>query len=824
MSAVSSTCAPCAATPVTVQPTVVGGGGATAAPEPTPIASCMPNGPAATCFSPAPVPVAAPAASPYAAYVPPTTVAGGPPEPMALPAGAPAPTTPLPGQPAPSTIGAGASAPQLASGSAARSLATWTEWETAFRQLGLSDAAIAKIAAAELTNEGLAGVYEQLALTGAGSGSTPSDVPGAADPDAVPVGTDPNAAAVPADPNATGQAGTNAWSPQWEQKFAALGMAPEAIAEFAKQAQQIGATDQEIQGLYDSVAAQAGGKGPAAAQTPAWTPEVEQKFRSLGLPDELLKVYAQALSQTPGPGAADAALKHVQTRLADFKDRGWLDKFTAEKTPALGMWQLILADEPKSDKDLQKLVEQQHRTQMPLPLKALQTGISLFPGGRLVEYIAGRKIGGTIDQTDPGEIAMAALSGVSAVLAVRGGMQVARGLAAAKGGYAAIGKAAASGSGGAAQSVVGVGELTLGKKLAAFIPFTKTHREIVGMGQVELAAKSFGENAAKLKIGDADGALQQLALKRGFQDIANGQKVLGGGNAYFPQLRKAVAPMSFGPSKSGEVLKVAKSLWMPKAGAVGAGDAQLAAFMQATGNKIGSNPSWLGVAGLGDLMRSQSSAELSQFGDRMAANAVRDLGVDGKGKAAKYLRNLAAASYKGEGGALTNDPAWYTKLTKQADVLVAKHLGATAATEATEASIRASGALSIFTGVLDEAKIGLKAVDPARLADPKVRQLTDDAVGALEQLHTATAQAHARGMGMDDLALLDNFERAQVALGSEAPDVAKLVFGRLDDAALVALRDKGEAAARAALPGVASAAPAGAAGSSAVAAAATAAP
>ena len=633
MTTVTTCCTPCAAAVVAPQPVI-------AAAAPT--VAVTGGGAPGTAYSPEQAP------APTGQYVPAPTAGGDtPPEPIAL---APSPTAPaaLPSTPAP--ISATAS---TATTEAASTRANWPTWQAEFSRLGVSAEDIARIGALPLSNAQLAGVYEQVFLgvqqQGAGTtttSSSPVDQTGA--------------------PSKAG-----GWDASWDAKFLALGMPKDQVAELAARAKSTGATTKDIEGVYQQAVQQVGGTPNTPGQTdpgqgPGWSPEWEAKFTQLGMPADIVGVYASSGATAAG---LEAAFNTATEKRDDFQARGWLDKFTKAGVPPSEMWNAILVEPKLEDKQLQAIVDAAKTGHMNGWQRALQAGVTFFPGGELVQYALGRKVvsGKEIDRGNLMNIGFAALSGLALFTSIKGVSNLARGFKAIGGGMSELTK-----TGIATQGLQVAQDTALGatrnwgfkEKLLSTIPGTRMHRLVVGAGHVEAAAGAFnGGGLAKILKQD-DGAFLANQLGSMFDDIKTGRTLVrGSSNAYAGMLTKGSAlPMTLGVTKDGQqVVNVARGL------RIGDGRSQLAALAGVAGQRLG---------GASDLAPSKASTLASI----MAGNVARATGVGNDGVLATLALKRAAAP-----GAV--NPSWYLDLA-------AKTAAGGGAAEQSAAAAATSGASS----------------------------------------------------------------------------------------------------------------------------------
>ncbi len=835
-SGISSCCTPCAAAPVVPQPAIEGGGPpskdgttgggdvattapapAPVAPEPTPEAGAQPAAPAevtgggerpegtrdggSTCYQPAPEPVQC------GQWVP-APVATGPVAPTTPPSG-PAPTS-GPDTPPDPISGPGTDVnPAAPATTPATTLPTWPEWNQYFTRLGVSPAEIAKIGAANLNDQQLAQVYTNIHKSIVASGGVPGTTP-------IPAANAWNAeweqkfnalglppefvAEIKAEAMRTGAdatkleavyqqvaakgpqaAGTSAWDAEWEQKFAALGLPAEFVAELKATAAKNGADDKQLEAVYQQLVQQVGGpQGPQgqqpAADGPGWNPQVEQAFRSLGMPDEVIKLYAESGAPLSG---LEAAYKHAAGRVEDFTKRGWMEKFTAAGVPPMQTWSAILGDQPVKDEDAEKLLAAHNKSQQSMLQKGGQLATSLFPGGRLLQFAFGKEFvsGEKIDRTDWKEIGFAALSGLALFATIRGARTIGQGWAARSGQYTQLnslnktleGLTTTGGAKVPLGEVEAVSQAAMGatatwgfkQKLMSLIPGTALHKEIVGLGHAEAAARAFNNGgAAKILANDADGALQIASITKLFDDIKSGTtRIQGGALAYLGPFKKGPI-MTLDAAKGGqEIIKVAKNL------KIGNGNSQLVGLMEVAGTKLGKNPDWLtNAVNLSDDILALSAQQRQTLGAVMAGNLARDLGgftKDGL-RPMSYIKGLQVA----------HQPEWYANL---ANATKAQWPLAGAATMPQDLFAALSNH-RMFTSMFDEAATAIAGIDRSALS-PESAALLDDAVAQMDGARAGWDAAKAAGKLTDEVADAHMKWDASVAkLFDAEPELAKQVF------------------------------------------------
>jgi hypothetical protein len=595
------------------------------------------------------------------------TTPAGPPAPIAAPE-TPAPTTASTSTststPAPTSETPGATTPVDTPGSGpaaagpASSLSTWPQWTQALTDLGLDAANIARIGEQQVTNEQLAAIYmsirdelkaqQQLPpAPGSGPGTT-TPTPGA----------------------------TGGWNPLWEQKFLALGVPANEVAQIKQIAMQQGADDARLQQLYDQIAANLAQQKQQGAPTDpnapvTWTPQIEQAFADLGMPKEYIDAYKSMGANAAG---LEAAYNHAAERAKTFADTGYYDKLKAAGMQDLEIWQrFVLADKPATADELDKIVNDLEWQQAPAWKKMAQHAITFLPGGELVQYALGRKLvsGSQIDRTNPMNVGFAALSGLAAFATVRGWMNVRSGWNAINAGLPELTKA-----GGAIDDAV-LGSLKsggLGTRIQSYIPFTKTHSLVQGLGTVESAAKLFNNGGAeRLLASGADGALQVSTLQQMFADISEGRMLVQGPrNAYIGAIGMPFKALKSGPvslvqggsfeTAKGivnvpDVLKTAKGLSRP--------DQILAGMVEAGGTKVGSNPTWLRNAqSFVDDVSAIGGNDRLGIGKLMAGNAAQALGAGQSSGVLGLLGKVkpGPTEYFAKLAGNLNDPHWYPAL------------------------------------------------------------------------------------------------------------------------------------------------------------------
>ncbi|MEO6866828.1 MAG: hypothetical protein ABI200_02285 [Gaiellales bacterium] len=747
------------------EPFVVEGGGA-------PMPGDQPvEGGGDTAYEPAPEP------DPCGQWIPAPVALEDTPPPMA-PTGGDLPPEPIagPDDTAPVTPNSTDSidTPAAPATTPASQLATWPEWNAHFTRLGLPQEELAKLAVAPLNNEQLAEVYERIHTGIVAAGGIPGET------------------------SITPETVISAWSPVWEQRFLELGLPQEFVAELKVEAVQTGADDARIATVYETLVTQLKGasdvpgspQGPIVQQSPqlptttspqpqgaGWNPQIEQAFRSLGMPDAVIKIYAE--SGAPASGL-EAAFKHASGRMEDLTERGWIEKLTAAKVDPLQMWSLILGDEPATDKELKALLNASKGANMGTLQKAGQLASSLFPGGRLAQYAAGKEFvsGQDIDRTSPMEIGMAALSGLALVASVRGARNLNLAFKARDAGYLQLNSVnnTLSSMGLPKTGTDAITDVALGatqtwgtkQKLISMIPGTTLHKQVIGLAHADAAAAAFNGGAAKQLMAKPDGALQVATLAQVFDDIKTGAMgIHGGSNAYLGPLKSSASVMSLDVSKGAEAIKVAKNIRLG-----GNGQTQLVGLLQVGGTKLGQAPGWLQSAPniAGDIAR-LANVERQALGQVMAGSAVRTLDIGTFSKdGLRPMRMLAKLGADAQ-------PEWYSRLA-------ATTAGKWGAGVMPPEQLEQLTQLTAWGSILDEAGALIQGVDRADLTDG-MRPLVDDAGVALDELKVAINHAKTSGV-VDDATVgaLRNFEEQVMKVAETDKDLAlKLFPSYVDDVA-----------------------------------------
>jgi len=634
-------------------------------------------------------------------------------------------------------------------------LPTWGQWQTEFGKLGLSQDEIAKIGTGNLTDAGLAQVFQKVhAGVLANGGVTPTGQTPTTGPTQPPTGT---------------QTTGGAWDAEWDAKFNALGLPGDFVAKLKATAQAMGADDVKIQAVYDKLVKEVGqtsgtqGGAPTEQSTPGWNQDFAARFAQLGMPESVIKLYAE--SGAPASGL-EAAWNHAAGRLADFKDRGWFDKFTQAKVAPEEMWGMILGDHILTDDELKPVYEAAQKKDRSMFARAAQLGVSFFPGGELVQFALGRKIvsGKEIDRTSPINIAFAALSGLALYTSIRGVRNLAAGWSAIKGGGEALGKVGATMNelgltrGGSSVENVAVGamqNLGFGAKLKSLIPGTSMHRNVIGVAHAEAAARAFNEGGGAKLLASAGGDGQLLARATGqnLLDIAAGGTIMRGGKIGYLGNLKSAAAMTSEASKGVTYINVSKSM------KIGDGRAQLAALAGVSGDML-KDPSFFAkvVPNLASGLK-PTAAQLSTLRSTMSGSAVRalgELGTSGGMRASRYLDKVAKDAA----------PKWYAPFAKSVaaaavlpgldEAIVNLHVNASFFAAATENALAAiathRGAMTPEVAALaDELEATMRTSRDALTSAATTGAMTEEGTAALQRFNEVA----------------DAFEAADPALGAK---------------------------------------------------------
>ncbi|MCW2921938.1 MAG: hypothetical protein JWL76_1812 [Thermoleophilia bacterium] len=353
-----------------------------------------------------------------------------------------------------------------------------TEWQRRFEKLQLAPADVAFLAQANYSDAELTDIANQLgevdvldpaAANQQIEGPTPnvdagsvSSADGPLPEDVVPQGQ-------------PGSATGSAWTPQWEQRFGdvmtRMGMSETEIAAQLKGVQSQPTTEAQLSEAYRQMEQSIGAfspewrdkftkvmtdlKTPKAEQEqvlqqlagsgmdesklteaytqmqnslPAWNTEWEDKFKSLAIPDEMLK-------QLKDSGAPKAALEAQFKQLVDtkmkYRDDGRLEKLEDADASNEEKWGVMLQN--TEGKDFDKVVEQIPSAHVPMWKRALSFGVNLIPGVYALQYITGKDwvTSEKIDRSNPLNIVGAVASGFAGFTAVRSAVQGIQGLSAA---------------------------------------------------------------------------------------------------------------------------------------------------------------------------------------------------------------------------------------------------------------------------------------------------------------------------------------------------------------------------------------------------------
>lgn len=534
---------------------------------------------------------------------------------------------------------------------------SWPEWRAKLELLGVPEIQLQLIAKQIVTDSELRNVYQQ--ISGTMYVSAPPRYPA-----------------------------TNGWSPQWEQQFALLGLAPDKLALVAQAAQERGLTDANLAQAFQDTAKQlaattplqsvpdpaqavrfpGGGAGtkpadvtkpgadaPTDGVDPALEADVKQllaTYQQAGMPDELLSYYGQSFLQASAEGAPitglEAALKTAVEREQKFTEDGYRAKFEKAGLSDGEIWRLALGDpSPGSDtiavgaanpsnKDLDYQLVMLQRAKAGTGRNFAEAALSLVPGVQALEYLAGKNVitGSDIRQDETGNKLLAGLSAIAGVGIGILGLRKGRGFAA---GFRSAGEGFAN-----LKAVPGavMGEGTAFARLtqnhsASRLLSTQGRRDLIAAGQVDRAAAAFRTNGNKL-----DETTQAVTTQR-FRDLASGEL----------QVRSARLNLfSWNPGRFNKVKTDAKTgqetlLVNQKLG--GDDNTKLVSLIHEAGSKAGRSPEWLLNAAKAPLTQTTTqiartgSEQRGALGEVMARRAVHELGGIGtSGRTAKALSKL----------------------------------------------------------------------------------------------------------------------------------------------------------------------------------------
>ena len=397
--------------------------------------------------------------------------------------------------------------------------------------------------------------------------------------------------------------------------------------------------------------------------------------------------------------------------------------------------------------------------------------------------------GEKIDRTDWKEIGFAALSGLAAFATIRGARTIGAGWAARGGGYTQLnslnqtlgGLTTKAGEAVPLGEVEAVSQAAMGatatwgakQKLLSLIPGTKLHKEIVGLGHAEAAARAFnGGGAAKILANDADGALQMASITKLFDDIKAGTtRIQGGALAYLGPFKNGPL-MRLDAAKGGqEVIKVAKNL------KIGNGNSQLVGLMEVAGTKLGRSPEWLtNAANLTDDIAALSAQQRQTLGAVMAGNLSRDLAgsfsKDGM-RPMSYIKGLSPMKIV-DGKKVPFQPDWYTNLGKVTKMQWPLSAGRTMPPDLYDVLMNHR----VFSGIFDEATTALAGIDKSKLS-PESIALLDDAFVQMDGARAGWDAAKTAGRFTDEAALAQEKWHGSIRnLFDAEPEIAGKLFGK----------------------------------------------
>lgn len=458
------------------------------------------------------------------------------------------------GNPAASTGGAAPAGP-----------AGWNDqWEARFTRDQLAPADIAFLRTAGYTSEELESLATELesqplldpnspggvpAADGSGAGSTQPVTNGPVDP--------ATGEPLPGDPSTGGAGGANAWSPQWESKFSELlaksGMSATDIEQQLSQVRSTPLSEDQLQQVYDQLVGQVGAwssdwekkftklfekadlpkeqiteaitamsqagmsqvelekaftdaSKQIEASKPGWSDDWEDKFKTLDIPEDMLKSLKDSKgSEENIKGIYETLLKAKM----EFKDNGRLKKLEDADASADEKWGMMIEQDPKggikvrdvSDHDFDKAVEGIHSQHVPAWKRVVSIGLNLIPGVGTLQYLTGKDwvTGEKIDRSNPLNIGMAVLSAIPAIGYIKGGIQAVRGAS-------MLGGALRAGAAGTEAAVAGGAAVNaIGKVAGESGHIATAMKAIVGGGTAVEAAGISGKAATSLMRFGAEG-------------------------------------------------------------------------------------------------------------------------------------------------------------------------------------------------------------------------------------------------------------------------------------------------------------------------------
>jgi hypothetical protein len=228
------------------------------------------------------------------------------------------------------------------------------------------------------------------------------------------------------------ESSVGAFDDEWRDKFTKLlsdmGSPAAEQAQVMAQLESGGMDESQLTEIYTRMS------NEVAATKPGWNDEYESKFRSLGLPDEILTQLKD--SGAPAEGLDAQFRSMLDTKLA-YKDDGRLERLEDAKATPAEKWGVML-EGLEGDK-FDQAVEQISASHVSGWQRLGSFALNLIPGVYAVQYLTGKDwvTGQKIDRTNPLNIIGAVASGFAGFTAVRGAIAGVQGLTAANAAFRA---------------------------------------------------------------------------------------------------------------------------------------------------------------------------------------------------------------------------------------------------------------------------------------------------------------------------------------------------------------------------------------------------
>jgi hypothetical protein len=224
-----------------------------------------------------------------------------------------------------------------------------------------------------------------------------------------------------------------AFDDEWRAKFTRLltdmGSPAAEQAQVIEQLESGGMNESQLSEIYTRMANEV-----AAMPKPGWNQAYESKFKSLGIPEEMLT----QLKDSGAPAEAlDAQFRSMlDTKLA-YKDDGRLKRLEDAKATPEEKWGVML-EGMEGDK-FDQAVEQISASHVSGWQRLGSFALNLIPGVYAVQFLTGKDwiTGQKIDRTNPLNIIGAVASGFAGFTAVRGAIAGVQGLSAANAAFRA---------------------------------------------------------------------------------------------------------------------------------------------------------------------------------------------------------------------------------------------------------------------------------------------------------------------------------------------------------------------------------------------------